>query len=60
MDHVATPTSYEPQDSNLPPGTQGGVTVHYSATTSGPSEGEGGAVGKERQPWAGEPCGSFV
>ena len=33
MDDVATPTSYEPHDSNLPPGTQGGVTVHYSATT---------------------------
>ena len=32
MDDVAKPTSYEPQDSNLPPGTQGGVTVHYSAT----------------------------
>ena len=32
MDDVATPTSYEPQDSNLPPGTQAGVTVHYSAT----------------------------
>ena len=33
MDHVANPTSYEPQDSNLPLGTQAGVTVHYSATT---------------------------
>ena len=33
MDDVATPTSYEPQDLNLPPGTQGRVTVHYSATT---------------------------
>ena len=33
MDDVATPTSYESQDSNLPPGTQGGVAVHYSATT---------------------------
>ena len=33
MDDVATPTCYEPQDSNLPPGTQAGVTVHYSATT---------------------------
>ena len=33
MDHVANPTSYEPHDSNLPPGTRAGVTVHYSATT---------------------------
>ena len=33
MDHVANPNSYEPQDSNLPPGTRAGVTVHYSATT---------------------------
>ena len=33
MDHVANPTSYEPQDSNLSPGTRAGVTVHYSATT---------------------------
>ena len=32
MDDVATPTCYEPQESNLPPGTQAGVTVHYSAT----------------------------
>ena len=33
MDHVANPTSYEPQDSNLPPETRAGVTIHYSATT---------------------------
>ena len=33
MDHVANPTSYEPQDLNLPPGTRAGVAVHYSATT---------------------------
>ena len=33
MDHVANPTGYEPQDSNLPPGTRAEVTVHYSATT---------------------------
>ena len=33
MDHVANPTSYEPQDSNLPPGTRARVIVHYSATT---------------------------
>ena len=33
MNHVANPTSYEPRDSNLPPGTRAGVTVHYSATT---------------------------
>ena len=33
MDHVAIPTSYEPQDSNLPPETRAGVTVPYSATT---------------------------
>ena len=32
MDHVANPTSYEPQDSNLPPGSRAEVTVHYSAT----------------------------
>ena len=33
IDYVATPISYEPHDSNLPPGTRAGVTVHYSATT---------------------------
>ena len=33
MDDVATPTCYEPLDSNLPPGPQAGETVHYSATT---------------------------
>ena len=33
LDHVANPTSYEPQDSNLPPRTRAEVTVHYSATT---------------------------
>ena len=27
---MSTPTCYEPQDSNLPPGTQAGVTVHWS------------------------------
>ena len=33
MEYVAKPTSYEPKDSNLPPRTRAGVTVHYSATT---------------------------
>ena len=33
MEHVANPTTYEPQYSNLPPGTRAGVTAHYSATT---------------------------
>ena len=33
MNHVASPTRYEPEDSNLPRGTRAGVTVHCSATT---------------------------
>ena len=33
MDDVATPTSDEPRALNLPLGTRGGVTGHYSATT---------------------------